>query len=524
MPNGARWLPANNEGIVRLVTSLKAKLIVAVILILVAGIGVSMWRTLQLQRNQLIAATDERVAMVTDLLEQFIVHEMLEERPQDIEPLLVTLSQYADIDRVRVFDTGGRIGFSSHSVESGKTIPPSDFERYASYLKVGTNAPAVFRHAAAGRIIHSLVKPIFNRPACHRCHDPGREVNGILQIDFSLDRTRAQIASIQTFVFVSALLTIAALSLALWMLLSHLVTRPVSALMDTMSKAKGGDLDARVQVKSKDELGRLGESFNYMIGSLEEAKQELEAEHHRQLEQAEKMASLGQLASAVAHEIKNPLAGVSGAMQVLAQDYPIGDPKREVIEEMLHQIRRLDQTVKDLLSYARPASPQPIPCNASDVVDRALFFVRQQLKESDVSIVTDYGEDIPQIRVDPQQVQQVILNIALNALQAMPGGGTLTVRTRVINRQPAAGGKGPAAASDGACVQVTISDTGRGMRPEELTKVFQPFFTTKHRGTGLGLAICQRIVEEHGGGIDLESEVGKGTTVNVRFPVNRSDA
>ncbi|MFQ5883437.1 MAG: ATP-binding protein, partial [Candidatus Methylomirabilales bacterium] len=279
---------------------------------------------------------------------------------------------------------------------------------------------------------------------------------------------------------------------------------------------------ARVRVKSTDELGRLGESFNYMISSLQEAKRALEAEHERQLEQAEKMASLGQLASAIAHEVKNPLGGVSGAMQVLAEDYPIDDPKREVIDEMLGQLRRLDKTVKDLLSYARPASPEPVACDVSDVVERALFFIRQQVRESQISVVTEYGKDLPQVHVDPQQMQQVILNIALNGVQAMPEEGTLTVRTRVLTDW-SSGVSGSSLTSPGsAYVEVAISDTGKGIPPEDLKKIFQPFFTTKHRGTGLGLPICQRIVEQHGGTISVESEVGKGTTVSVRLPVQRS--
>lgn len=502
--------------------SLKANFIVATVLILTAAIGVSSWVTLKMQRDQLIAATNEKVELLTDFVEENIIRAMLNGRPQDIQKLTREVAKYPDIERIWIFNTAGKIAFSSDEADIGKIVPRSPYQRYMRYTEPGV--PIVFRQEGHGQQFHALVKPILNHPACHRCHDPNEEIRGILHIDFSLAKARAQIASIHSFVLFSAIITIASLALALWILLSRLVSGPVSALVKTMRRAEGGDLGARVDVKSQDELGRLGESFNYMVGSLQQAKQELEAEHQRQLEQAEKMATLGQLASAVAHEVKNPLGGVSGAMQVLAEDYPVDDPKREIIEEMLSQIRRLDRTVKDLLTFARPASPEPIPCDPNDLAERALFFIRQQVKNSRLAIVTDYGENLPQVKVDCQQVQQVVLNIALNAVQAMDEEGTLTVKTRAISHQPSAasGGSVPSHEYDG--VEVAVSDTGTGIPPEDHKKIFQPFFTTKHRGTGLGLPICQRIVEQHGGFIYIESELGKGTTVTVRLPVGDSQS
>lgn len=500
-------------------TSLKAKFILAIVMILTAAIAVSSWWTLKMQREQLIAATNERVSILTTVIEKSITQAMLEGRNRDVQTILQEVGKHEDIERVSIFDDEGTVKVSSDPKEIGRKISLSRFDRYWGYL--GANA-VVFQQEDRGQMVHSLLKPILNRPACHRCHDLSKEANGILHIDFSLAKARAQIASVHTFVLFSAILTIASLSLALWFLLSRLVNRPVSTLVQTMRRAEGGDLEARVPVKSKDELGRLGESFNYMISSLQEAKHQLEAEHERQLEQAEKMATLGQLASAIAHEVKNPLGGVSGAIQVLAEDYSVNDPKREIIEEILNQIRRLDKTVKDLLSYARPTLPEPVSCRPNDLVEGALFFIRQQVNGSHVSIVTDYAERLPHVHADPQQIKQVILNIALNAVQAMPEGGTLTVKTRAISHEQLAISGGHLTTPGTDAVELAISDTGKGILPENRKRIFQPFFTTKHRGTGLGLPICQKIVEQHGGFIYIETEVGKGTTVIIRMPVRGS--
>lgn len=498
-------------------TSLKAKFITVTILILTAAIGGSSWRTLNMQEDQLIVATEEKVIMLALTVEKSITTAMLEGQSKEVQAIVLEVVTQSDIDKVQIFDEKGKIRISSEPEEIGKRVSQLRLDRYLEHLN--ETEPVTLEVEENARRTHSIIKPILNRPECYGCHEPGHQVNGILRIDLSLAKTKAQIASISKFVLFSAILTIASLSLGLWILLSRLVSRPVSALIQTMRTVESGELNSRLTVNSRDELGQLGQSFNYMISSLQEAKQELEAQHQGQLERAEKMASLGQLASAIAHEVKNPLAGMSGAMQILAEDYRMDDPKREVIEEMLRQIRRLDKTVKDLLSYARPVSPDGIPCNASDLVEKALFFIRQQDREPKVSIVTDYAQDLPQIHADPQQIQQVFLNIALNAVQAMPEGGTLTVKSRAISyRPPIIGGK-PLTASVDEFVEVAISDTGIGIPSEDLKKVFQPFLTTKAQGTGLGLAIASRIIEQHGGQLRVESEVGKGSTFWITLPI-----
>ncbi|MFQ5847521.1 MAG: HAMP domain-containing protein, partial [Candidatus Methylomirabilales bacterium] len=236
-----------------LFTSLKAKFITATILILVAAIGVSSWRTLKMQRDQLIAATEEKVTMLTDTIERSIATAMVEGRSEDVQAIVQKLGDHGDIQRIRIFDDEGTIRISSDLKERGRKVSRPGPPQYKGHIE--TNVPFIFKEHASGHAIHSLVKPILNRPECYRCHDPRHRVNGILQIDFSLAKARAQIASIHSFVLFSAIATIASLSLALWILLSRLVSRPVSALIRTMGEAEGGDLDARARVGSKDELG-----------------------------------------------------------------------------------------------------------------------------------------------------------------------------------------------------------------------------------------------------------------------------
>lgn len=237
-------------------------------------------------------------------------------------------------------------------------------------------------------------------------------------------------------------------------------------------------------------------------------KREIEARMHRM----DKLASLGQLASGIAHEIKNPLAGIGSAIQVLSTSIQFNDSQKEVVKEVLKQIHRLDGTIKNLLSFAKPGEPKLAPANLNEVIDTVLFLVSQQVKKQNIQPHLDLQTNLPKTMMDPQKVQQAILNVVLNAVEAMPSGGKLTISTREKI------GTGPSK-KERPYVSLVISDTGTGVSKEVLAQIFNPFYTTKPAGTGLGLSITQRIIEQHSGRIDIKSEVGKGTSFAIDLPV-----
>ena len=227
-----------------------------------------------MQRDQLIAATEEKVVMLTDVVEHSITTTMREGRVHDIQGIIEAVGKNPDLEKVWMFNNEGIIRFSSVKDEIGLKIEPERFARYMAQAP-GT----VFLDMEEGKQVHAIVKPILKWPECSSHHNPKQKFTGFLHIDLSFAKAKAQIASIHKFVLFSAILTIASLSIALWVLLSRLVSCPVSTLIRTMGKAERGDLSTRVKVKSRDELGQLGENFNYMIKSLQEAERKLEAEH-----------------------------------------------------------------------------------------------------------------------------------------------------------------------------------------------------------------------------------------------------
>jgi len=244
---------------------------------------------------------------------------------------------------------------------------------------------------------------------------------------------------------------------------------------------------------------------------LQENQQRL-TEAQEQLIRSDRLATVGELAAGLAHDLRNPLAGVSGTLHVLAGQLPDTDPQQALLTEIQSQIARMNKTLTDLLWHARPPTPQYLALNVNEVVEQTPWFL-PMASGMGIEMVKRLQPDLPLLRLDPNLLQQALLNILINARQAMPNGGQLTISTR---RCPSLTGKGET-------VEVAISDTGAGILEEHRSRIFQLFFTTKARGTGLGLAIAARIVEQHGGRIAVESEVGKGTTFRIVFPVPAPD-
>jgi two-component system sensor histidine kinase HydH len=258
----------------------------------------------------------------------------------------------------------------------------------------------------------------------------------------------------------------------------------------------------------------------------------------RELRLRERLATVGELAAGVAHEIRNPLAGISSAAQVLLTRFEPRDDRQKFCRVIIEQVDRLDHTVTSLLKFARPPEPQLRPGRIEDVIERVLGLEAERFAEARISVERRFAPRVPVLYLDPGLLEQVLLNLVINAVQAMPGGGTLTLEVGLASRRPRPaertrgrrsadlGGAATASGSGEAprpvpVVRVRVIDTGQGIPKEVLPRLFDPFFTTKASGTGLGLSISQSIVQEHGGTISIASREGRGTTVVVELPLEK---
>lgn len=266
---------------------------------------------------------------------------------------------------------------------------------------------------------------------------------------------------------------------------------------------KAPDADARLKSLHKLLLIELGFMLESYKASYADRVRQLEHDAMQErVRRAERLAEIGQLAASLAHEIKNPLAGISGAIQVIRDDLDPSDQHRVVLEEVLRHIDRLDGTVKDLLTYARPQRPRFKAGDIGAIVARVAGLLKQEPAFERVALEWSSLDDAGHIELDEHQIEQMLVNLLLNAAHASRPGDIVQLLM----------------APESAWLSITVRDQGVGMDEDTCRRAFEPFFTTKSRGTGLGLPICQRIVEAHGGSITLRSRVGGGTSVTVRMP------
>jgi len=295
----------------------------------------------------------------------------------------------------------------------------------------------------------------------------------------------------------------------LLVVLTYTVQRPMVELQRKIAQLGAGDLNVSVSfARRNDEIGDLGRNFNQMVQQLRETREEIERLHHTQMSRAEHLATLGELATGLAHEIRNPLAGIAGVIEIIGRDLPQSSPARAVVKEVRQEIGRINHIVTDLLQTARPHPPQVRKSDLNTTVEHAVMLGRQQALSKSIKITLQKDASLPPVEHDSDQIHQLMLNLLLNALQAIDVNGEVRVTVK----------------AQGEMAAVEVADNGRGIAAEHLPNIFRPFYTTKGDGTGLGLSLARRIVEDHHGRIDVTSVLGQGTTFAVVLPLRRTAA
>jgi signal transduction histidine kinase len=377
------------------------------------------------------------------------------------------------------------------------------------------------------------------------------KVIGGIRLVSSLDEVQAFLSKKRNRAVILTFLSILVILITLTMLFGKLVGNPIQELVDAMSRAEKGDLETETQIQSEDELGKLGRNFNRMLRTIREAHEQniqllsqvsqfneeltrkIEAatselakrnedlrllnealfESQRQLSQSEKLAAVGQVTATMAHQIGTPLNSISGYIQLILQDGNLQPKDRSRLTIIESQLDRLADSVKNFLSFTRQPKPQLKSLEVNEVLEELIHLSEPWFLARNVKLTKHLSPNLPPILGDSTHLQTLFLNLITNALDAMPKGGVLTIKTR--QRLPAPPSK------EERWLEIAMTDTGIGITEESKKRIFEPFFTTKKmgEGTGLGLAICEKIIKEHSGKIEIESEVGKGSTFFVTLPV-----
>jgi two-component system NtrC family sensor kinase len=517
VPRGEAWSAG------RVSRSVAAKLFFVVLLVLVFNLGLLGYVNVRLHRQHLDAARLASAERMSDIVRRSTSYYMLRNDREALHNIVRTIGQEPGITRLRIVNHEGRVGFSTHRDEIGTVVAIPG-------AGVPLQQSRVFLAGGERRL--AVTTPIHNAPgcassACH-AHPESQRVLGLLDINQSLAEADQDVrrASLQfvSYSAVAVLLTLATIGALVW----YFVHEPVRMLLHGTVRVGSGDLDVQIPVRTHDELGELASSFNDMSRQLRDARHESDvwarnleervqrktAELQRaqeQMIQAEKLTSLGKLAAVVAHEINNPLSGILTYAKLLRKWIERGDSlekhseeMREALQLIENESRRCGEIVRSLLTFSRVQ-----PLNISDfdvnpVVQQTIRLVEHKLDLGNITPRLELGANLPRIRGDAGQIEQLLLALVMNAIEAMPHEGVLHIATT--------------ASPDGG-VTIRVADDGVGIPPEILPRLFEPFTTTKEdKGVGLGLAISRTIVDRHAGSIEVQSEPGKGTAFTITIP------
>lgn len=404
--------------------------------------------------------------------------------------------------RIRVLTTEGKIFASTLIEEKGSELPAEDRLTVRKMVAGRTAGTTIFSKPQSTIRSFMLVE---NGPACYACHASERPINGLLEVEFDYREAAGLLWKSQWKGMVLAIVSLGLLAFIILRLFERLINRPISLLKDNMKKVQEGDLTVRLEPRKDDEIGSLTTSFNLMVEKLKEANRKIESLYNQRLERAEHLAAFGELAAGLAHEVKNPLSGMKGALEIINQDGSVTDPQRDIFQEMLVQIDKIIAVIQDFLSYARPKPPQFSRVSPNPVVENAIKLAKTQLHGKDIRFHFHPLKADVRLCLDADRMQEVILNLLLNSIAAIDKKGNILVFIKAV---PARG------------LFIFLADEGCGIKESHLGQIFQPFFSTKKEGTGLGLSICKKTIEAHSGTMTVHSREGKGTTFTIRLPLD----
>jgi two-component system NtrC family sensor kinase len=438
------------------------------------------------QQTQAFHTLEDKAKSLAEMLAYNVSSELQFDNIQEVEKAISGGKQNKDLSYVVIYDSQNRM-VASYDFEDNKWV----------FKKKGARRIEPFVDPE----MVNIFKPIFS---------PEGKI-GYLAIGMSLSDLRKEVAHNQRVTFLVSLFIIIS-GIVLANHLSDTLSKPILRLTDAVQRVSKGETEVEVEAETQDEIGILAKAFNRMIVELKRSREQLI--HH------EKLASMGQLAAGVAHELNNPLGGILGysqfALEKMARKSVDNFTQEDIrvhsqyLKDIEGQSQRCKSIVQQLLKFARASTKEPFePIDLGAVLKETLSFIRAQLEIENIKLIQNLSPFLTEILGNANQLQQVFTNIILNALQAMPEGGELAVSSQTIEEK------------DRRLVQITFSDTGCGIPKENLDRIFEPFFTTKEigQGTGLGLSVSYGIIKDHEGSILVESEPGKGTTFIVNFPV-----
>lgn len=520
----------------KLIFTVSFRLFLTLIVVLIILLGSFIYFTLDSQEQHMMNCINTTANQLSDFIKGSTRYGMLLNRREDTHQIINRLGMEDGIEVIRIYNKKGEIMYSSLEEEIGKSV---DMSAEACYIchsekKPIESIPEKNRSRVViqpgGHRSLGLINPIKNEADCSNadCHAHPSDIKvlGVLDVKMSLEHLDQNIKEAKNQVLVFSVILIIFINLVTAVFIHKLVHKPVQLLIEGANAISSGNLNYKIELNSKTEIGELAKTFNAMTEKLNKAYNEIKEwsinlEHkvnekteelkrvQAHLFQVEKMASLGQLAATVAHELNNPLEGILTLTKLQIKRLNKNSLTKEELEEILKDLNfiaeetmRSGNIVKNLLLFSRTQTTEFKEANIEEIIEKCVILIQHHLKLKNIKLVRDYQIKEKSILCNSQQLQQAFLALMINAVEAMPNGGELKVVLTESNEDT---------------IDILISDTGVGIPDNIKDKIFEPFFSTKPegKGIGLGLSVVYGIISNHNGKISLESIVGQGTTFKI---------
>ena len=524
----------------RIANSIGAKFFVILVSLLIIAFGVIIYLNVYFLTNFCREAGVHNAIKVSTLIKRATYHSMLENRRSDLTNTIASIGKEEEFQGIRIYNKLGVIAFSDKPEEVGKVADKRAEQCYVCHAEepakgvVPTKDLTRTFTSSDGTRVLGLISPIENSPecfnaACH-AHSSKDSLLGILDVKLSLHDGDMRIAATRNrMIFYSGLLILITV-LVKGYFIRRMIHQPIKKLNDATDEVANLNLDHKVDVKSRDEFGKLAKSFNKMTTELKDANQAvknwytqledrvrektLELEKaEAQLIMAEKMASMGELSAMVAHEINNPLSGILSYAKVSSRYLERSNNDPEAIEAVRKNLafiseetKRCGNIVKSLLIFSRRGSGDFKEEHLAEIIENSIMVIDHSVKMKELHFIKEMHCDNDLMRCDAGSIQQVFVALIVNAIEATPKGGTISVKVECTDQNE--------------ILMTEVSDTGKGISDSILPHIFEPFVSTKTKGTGLGLAMVYGIVQQHSGSIDVKTVENEGTVFTVRLPRN----
>lgn len=523
--------------------NLKLKVSLYLIIALSAAMGLFTFLIDRNQMEDLESEVSRHVMQISEVVVKSTRYAMLLNQRDNTKQIIYDVGRQKGIERVRVINKDGMVIHSNHPAEIGSSIDRQSEPCVKCHLNskplvhVPDNMRWTIYRTTEGKKMLATMQAIRNEPSCSSasCHEhpASQMVLGVVDIVYSLDEIDQSLKLHAIYIVGISLGVILLIAISFGVLLQRLIYRPLKDLNFGAQKISVGDLEHLIPVRNDDEFGRAASSFNHMTMELKKSQMEMQEFVHglefkvkertdellaarAEVAQAEKLAAVGQLASGIAHELNNPLTGVLTFTSLLRKKMGEGSQDAEDLDLVIRETKRCASIIKRLLDFAREKVPVKGFFNLNQLIEDTVRFVDRPAALQQIEIATKLDAGLPQAWGDADLIKQVLLNVLVNAQQAIDGPGKIVVESRAhLAQVPAKLG-----VESLPMVEIAVTDTGCGISEANLLRIFDPFFTSKEvgKGTGLGLSVSYGIIKAHGGAIKVESVVGVGTTFRIYLP------